>query len=128
MTEAENERRKLKLRQSLYDGTRVEQRYPSVKSIEIVHERTHSSAFGSSHKDGVWSVSPGDHTAFVLECLNPECSSIGFNLRGIIEAAVRNRDTEVSGLLKCTGQEAPDHPEQSCNGLLKYIVRIVYQD
>lgn len=127
MTEAENEKRKLILRQALYDGIRVEQHYPNVETIEIIHERFHSSAFGRSQQNGVWKISPKDDASFVLDCLNPECSTIGFDLRSIISSAVRDHKTEVYGEMLCSGQEAPDHPEQSCDGLLRYTIRIVYK-
>lgn len=53
--------------------------------------------------------------------------SIGFDLQGVISAAIREGKTEVSGEMRCEGQEAPDHPEQSCDARLNYTIIFVYR-
>lgn len=59
-----------------------------------------------------------------MDCLNSECTSIGFNLWSVINSAIRNHEAEVSGTMRCHGNEAPDHTEQSCDGSLKYTIRL----
>ena len=39
----------------------------------------------------------------------------------------RDHQTEKTGEMRCEGQEAPDHPEQSCDGYIKYTVSITYK-
>lgn len=65
---------------------------------------------------------------FVIDCLNRECTSIGYDLSSVVGSAIRNHVTEVSGTMRCQGNEAPDHPEQSCDGLLSYTIRMTYKN
>jgi len=41
--------------------------------------------------------------------------------------AIHAQKTEISGEMKCGGQEAPDHPEQSCDGKINYTIKIIYK-
>lgn len=128
MTEAENERMKQKQRAFAHNGIRLEERYPQVECISINYIKEHTSFVSPSVKEGVWTVKPQSEAYFILECLNRECTSIGFDLSSAISSAIRNHESEVSGKMKCEGQEAPDHPEQSCSGTLKYTIRISYKE
>ncbi len=127
MTEEENRVLKRTLRQNAHTGIRMEQLYPSVEKIEIHHNRSHRSAFGSNQKEGVMIVTSKSEACFIIDCLNPECSSIGFDLSGVISTAIHRHLTEFSGEMNCEGQEAPDHPEQSCEGNICYRVTINYR-
>lgn len=109
-------------------GIRVEQLYPQVEKIEIHHMRTHTSFAGHSQQEGTWIVTPQSEVCFVLSCLNCECTSIGFNLGNVISSAIQSHKTEATGEMDCDGQEAPDHPEQSCDGHLEYSIKIVYRN
>lgn len=127
MTEEECHKLKRSLFRNAHTGIRVGQLYPNVESIEIHHIRDHGSAFGHSHREGIWTITPQSEACFVLECLNPECSTIGFDLRSVISFAIRDHLTEVNGEMDCEGQEAPDHPEQSCDGHIEYMIKIAYK-
>ncbi len=127
MTDEKNCKFKQMMWQNAHTGVCVEQLYPEVDSIEIHYIRDHSSAFGSSHRDDVWKVTPQSEACFIIECLNPECSTIGFDLGSVISSAIHYHKTEVSGEMDCEGQEAPDHPEQSCDGHVEYTIKIVYK-
>lgn len=35
---------------------------------------------------------------------------------------------EKSRSTRCEGQEAPDHPEQNCDGRLEYTIKVVYKE
>ncbi len=98
-----------------------------MEKIVIHHVREHHSFAGESHKEGTWTITPQSELFFVLECLNRECTTIGFNLQSVIGSAIHARKTEITGEMQCGGQEAPDHPEQSCDGSLKYIIKIQYK-
>lgn len=39
----------------------------------------------------------------------------------------RDHLTEKSGEMRCEGQEALDHPEQKCDGTIKYAIKILYK-
>lgn len=127
MTERECERMKQNQLSLLHRGIYVGDFYPEVEKIEIHHIREHHSFAGESHKEGAWTIIPQDELFFVLSCLNRECTSIGFNLQSEIGTAIHAHKTEVFGEMKCGGQEAPDHPEQSCDGSLKYTIKIKYK-
>lgn len=127
MTEKASEKLKQTMRMNAHTGIRIEELYPDVEKIEIEHVRDHTSFCGRSHKEGTWTITPQSEVYFLLECLNRECTSFGFDLRSVVSSTIHSRMTELSGEMHCEGQEAPDHPEQSCDGYLKYTVRITYK-
>ena len=127
MTERECERMKQNQLRLLHTGRYVSDFYPQVEKIEIHHVREHRSFAGESHREGTWTITPQSELFFVLSCLNRECTSIGFNLQSEISSAIHAHKTEIYGEMKCEGQEAPDHPEQSCDGSLKYTIKIQYK-
>ena len=128
MTEEQSRRLKMEMWRNIHNGIRVEQMYPNVVSIDIQYVLDHTSFAGKSHEERMWHITPQNEIAFVLECLNRECTSIGFDLRNVISSAIHSRQTVVSGEMDCEGQEAPDHPEQSCDGHLNYTIKITYRD
>lgn len=127
MTEAQARKLKQAQLNAVHTGIRVEQFFPQVEKIEIHHMRTHTSFVGRSEQEGTWVVSPQSEVCFVLSCLNRECTSIGFDLGSIISSAIHSHKTEVTGEMDCEGQEAPDHAEQSCDGHLKYSIKVTYK-
>lgn len=130
LTDAENERQKQHLRALLHRGRYIYEAYPQIEKIEIIYSRSHNSFAGpntENDKEYTWVLTPQQEDFFLLECLNRECTSIGYNLGSVISTTIRNQMTEVSGEMRCQGKEAPDHPEQSCDGKLKYTIRISYK-
>lgn len=127
MTEEQSRKLKMEMWRSIHNGIRVEQMYPNVESIDIHYVLDHTSFAGKSNEERAWHITPQSEVAFVIGCLNRECTSIGFDLRNMISSAIHNRQTEVSGEMDCEGQEAPGHPEQSCDGHLEYAIKISYK-
>lgn len=127
MSDTENERQKQRIRSYLHNGRRIEDVYPRVEKIEIGYLVEHTSFVGHNEKDNKWTLTPQSEMYFVIECLNRECTSIGFDLSEVVSSAIDNHETEVSGTMKCQGKEAPDHPRQSCSGTLKFTIRITYK-
>lgn len=127
MTEEQSRKLKREMWRSIHNGIRMEQMYPNVDAIDIQYVLDHTSFAGKSHEERTWHVTPQSEIAFVIECLNRECTSIGFDLRSVISSAIHSCKTEVSGEMDCEGQEAPDHPEQSCDGKLSYSIKITYK-
>ena len=125
----EEQLRKLKHTQwcHFHNGIRVERLYPQVEQIEIHYEKRHISFLGETHQEGTRVIKPDSEAFFIIECLNRECSSIGYNLGNVISSAIHGRKTEISGEMKCEGQEAHDHPEQSCSGTIKFTINIYYK-
>ena len=122
--------RKLKqeqLKMRYMNSHRVKEVFPDIEKIEISYQLHHVSAFGKQDKEGIWTISPDNPDVFVIDCPNRECSSAGFDLKSEIYSMRRNHLTEKTGEMRCEGQEAPDHPEQSCSGTLKYKIMIVYK-
>lgn len=129
MTEAQFEKLKQEQRRYRYmDTRRIEEVFPDIASIEIHYQLYHSSAFGISEEEKTWNVNLQSQMCFVLDCLNRECTSAGFDLKDEIYSMRRNHQTEKSGEMRCEGQEAPDHPEQSCDGHLCYTIMISYKN
>lgn len=111
-----------------YMDTRlVEELFPDIEKIEVSYHLYHGSFVGPKDVDGSRVYKPQDMAIFYIDCLNKECSSEGFNLKSEIYSLRRDHKTEISGEIKCGGQEAPDHPEQSCDGSLKYTIKIKYK-
>ena len=127
MSDAENERQKQRIRSFLHNGRRIEDAYPQIEKIEINYLKEHNSFVGHNEKDGKWTLTPHSEMYFVIDCLNRECTSIGYDLSSVVGSAIRNHETELSGIMRCQGKEAPDHPEQSCDGSLSYTIRITYK-
>lgn len=130
MTNAENERQKQRLRALLPRGRYIFEAYPEIEKIEITYSRSHNSFVGpnpDNNKENTWVVTPQHEDFFLLNCLNSECTSIGFNLWSVISSAIHAHKKEISGEMKCEGQEAPDHPQQRCDGTLDYTIKITYR-
>lgn len=131
MTDAENERQKQRQRASLHSGRHIYETFPGVEKIEIIYSRSHNSFVGPNPENNTeysWVVTPQHEDVFLLECLNRECTSIGFNLWSVISSAIMSREKKVSGTMRCQGKEAPDHQEQSCDGRLEYTIKVWYKD
>jgi hypothetical protein len=127
MTRAESDKLKRMVKMNAHMGIRMGELYPKVESIEIHCELTHRSFCGAPHEKRTWTVTPQDEVYFMIDCLNNECTSAGFDLRDIVSSAIQSHQTEVSGEMRCEGREAPDHPEQSCSGVLKYTIKVLYK-
>lgn len=128
MTDRECEKMKQDQLRMLHRGLYVEEFYPQVEKIVIRYIREYHSFAGELPPDeGIWTITPQNELFFVLKCLNRECTSIGFNLHNVIGSAIHAHKTEITGVMKCEGHEAPDHPEQSCDGCLKYKINISYK-
>ncbi len=78
MSDAENERQKQRIRSFLHNGRRIEDAYPQIEKIEINYLKEHNSFVGHNEKDGKWTLTPHSEMYFVIECLNRECTSIGY--------------------------------------------------
>ena len=90
-------------------------RWIQIEKIEIDYTIEHHSAFGMQRQEHKCVYKPQFEAFFIISCIHRECSSIGFDLGNEIFSMWHSRQEEMSGEKKCQGQEAPDHPEQSCS-------------
>lgn len=127
MTEQENERQKSKRLSWYYSQLhKISDYYPTVASIIINYHQIYKSAFGTKEKENVLNYVATSRDVFLIECLNKECTSIGFNVEHIISDMVTHKETNKKGKLDCEGSEAPDHLYQSCGSSLWYNITIEY--
>lgn len=126
MTDAKNEKLKQAQLEVLHTGICVGELMPEVEKIEIEYVEEHRSALGVINRKNKMVITSQHEAFFIIPCLNRECSSVGFNLKYEILAMLREHQTEHSCVKNCEGQEAPDHPEQSCGCSIGYTIRISY--
>lgn len=129
MTAEENNRHKQEHRNFLYSNARmIEKVFPTIERIEIAYVNHHQSTVDDTPPvEKVIHFTPQSLDIFEIECLNPECSSFGYDLKNDIYTIIREHKTEYTGERKCEGQESHDHPEQSCEGSLKYTIKVFYK-
>ena len=128
MTDAQfNQLKREQLHIRYMDTRRIIEVFPNIASIEIHYILNYGSVFGSQEKEGTWNINLQSQMDFTIDCLNRECSSAGFNLKNEFYAMYRDLLTVKSGEMYCDGQEAPDHPEQTCSCHLKYTIKIIYK-
>lgn len=128
MTQAQFEKLKqIQLQTHYSDTRRINEVFPDIASIKIQYHLYHTSFCDRREEEKSWSVNMQSQMNFYIDCLNPECSSYGFNLENEIYSMYRAKQTEKTGEMRCGGQEAPDHPEQSCDGRINYTIKIVYK-
>ena len=128
MTEQENERRKSEQRSWYYSQLyAISDFYPAVESITISYHQVYRSAFGTTDKENVLHYDATSRDNFLIDCLNRECTCIGYDLKDIISDMVVRKETNKEGKLDCEGSEAPDHIYQRCGSSLCYEITIKYK-
>ena len=121
MTPVENERRKREDLILLYSDTRrMAEVFSGIEKIEISYHNRYRSFMGEKKVENTLSYTPQDQAIFLIQCLNPTCSTIGFNLKDDIYAMVREHKTELTKERDCEGQEAPDHPDRMASLIFFY--------
>lgn len=128
MTREENERRKREHWNFIYSNARkIEKVFPTTDRIEISYVIEHKCIFCNTKKENVLTFNPQSEDVFVIDCLNPECTSFGYDLKNEIRTMISEHKIELTGERNCEGQEAHNHPEHSCEGSLKYTIKIFYK-
>ena len=127
MTAKQNEEQKQANLMARHTGMRVNQFFPDIEEITIDYTIEHRSAFEVMAESNRSIFKPNSEDFFIIPCVNRECSSIGFDLSSEIYKMYHNHQAEMSGEKRCEGQEAPDHPEQSCGSRISYTIKIRYK-
>ena len=128
MTDKQNEDQKSRQRSLHYSLLRViADIYPAVDKITIRYKQIYRSAFGKSEDEKELKYTSSSRNDFLIECLNRECTSIGYDLRDEIQEMVRCIESSREGNINCNGSEAPDHLYQSCGSSLHYSIKITYK-
>lgn len=103
------------------------QKYPQVKSVDL--GLANFGADGAAcHSRFKYSLNPaGAKSVIRFACHNSECVDGDFDLGGVLEEAVRTRQTDVSGELQCQGWKSRTVIGASrCGSLLQYALRVEY--
>lgn len=128
MTTKENNKRKQEHRCHRESNLiTLSEKFPDIANIKILYTNQHKSIFSSREEKKERDISPDKLADFVIDCLNDECSSSGFDLSDDIYSMRREHKIELTNKIDCEGQEAPDHPEQRCGGTLEYTIKITYK-
>lgn len=105
------------------DSQAVYEIYPDVESMRIVAD---VSAYSEQHYDFI--IKPADSLNMaILPCENRNCTAGYFFLNEKIRFALARKESTIEGEMKCSGNDSPNHPHQSCIGILKYRVEITYR-
>lgn len=81
MTEQEKKRQKSKQLSWYYSSLhKISDYYPTVEIITISYHQVYRSAFGTKEEEKVLYDDATRRDNFLIECLNRECTCIGYNL------------------------------------------------
>lgn len=128
MTDREIDWRKSEQRSWFYSQLHaISDYYPTVESLTISYHQIYRSAFETTDKRNVLCYDATSRDGFLIECLNGECTCIGYNLKNIIFEVVARRELNIKGKLCCEGGEVPGHLYQSCGAILYYDIAINYK-
>lgn len=95
-----------------------------IESVTIEYELTHFSYTES----GVLRRQKTDAADFFIKCINHECTKRYFNLGDKVVSMYLRGETIFEGNEKCSGQTAPDHPNQRCAGAISYKITLLYTE
>lgn len=95
-----------------------------IESVTIEYELTHL----SYTEPGVLRRQKTDAADFFIECNNHECTKRYFNLGDKVVSMYLKGETIFEGDEKCSGQTAPDHPNQRCAGVISYTIALQYTE
>lgn len=95
-----------------------------IESVTIKYTLKHHSYI----EQGVLKRHKADAADFFIECNNHECTNRYFNLGDKVVSMYLNNKTIFEGDEKCSGQTAPDHPNQRCAGVISYKITLQYTE
>ena len=95
-----------------------------IESVAIEYELTHL----SYTEPGVLRRQKTDAADFFIKCINHECTKRYFNLGDKVASMYLKGETIFEGDEKCSGQTAPDHPNQRCAGAISYKITLQYTE
>lgn len=99
-----------------------------IESVTIEYTISHESFAGSHSKADVMRKQKTDAADFFIKCINHECTKRYFNLGDKVTSMYLNGETIFEGDEKCSGQTAPDHPHQRCEGAISYKITLQYTE
>lgn len=99
-----------------------------VESVTIEYIIRHRSFAGESDEVNARTWKNADAADFFIRCKNPECTERYFNLGDkVVGMALRGELISESGE-RCSGQTAPDYPDQRCGGEISYKITLRYTE
>lgn len=99
-----------------------------IESVTVEYTRKHTCFAGEAEESGVLHRKNTDAADLFIKCLNHECTKRYFNLGNIVVRMYLNNETIYEGDEMCSGQTAPDHPNQQCGGMLSYKIILRYNE
>ena len=99
-----------------------------IESVTIEYTISHNSFAGHQLDVEVMRKQKTDAADFFIRCQNKECTKRYFNLGDIVISMYLNGLTVTEGAEMCSGQTAPDHPNQRCGGMLSYKITLQYNE
>jgi hypothetical protein len=95
-----------------------------IESVTIEYELKHL----SYTEPGVLRRQKTDAADFFIKCINHECTKRYFNLGDKVVSMYLKGETIFEGEETCSGQTAPDHPNQRCGGAISYKITLQYTE
>ena len=122
----------LKLKQAQFRKERridIAKEFPGIKRIVIKYTVSYTPFTGRLYKERkkITLTSDNHSVDLFIPCLNSDCTSIGFDMKPIIQKAVLGKEIETGDILLCEGDEAYDHQGYTCEGTLDYTIKIEYK-
>lgn len=99
-----------------------------VESVIIEYTKSHDCFAGKSIDTDVVCMKKTDAADFFIRCLNHECTKRYFNLGDKVVSMYLKGETIYEGAETCSGQTAPDHPNQRCGGAISYKITLQYTE
>lgn len=97
-----------------------------IESITIKYKTTFIWFAGKEEEEGLLLRKKAEVADFYLKCPNEECTEGYIDMRVHVNDAIRKHLTSVCGVTTCCGKTAPDHPHQSCDVRVEYLIEVQY--
>lgn len=99
-----------------------------IESVTVEYTRKHTCFAGEAEESGVLHRKNTDAADLFIKCLNHECTKRYFNLGDKVVSMYLKGETIFEGDEKCSGQTAPDYPNQRCAGVISYKITLQYTE
>lgn len=99
-----------------------------IEFVTIEYTKSHESFAGSHSEPDMMRWQKTDAADFFIRCLNHECTKRYFNLGDKVVSMYSKGLTVTEGVETCSGQTAPDHPNQRCGGAISYKITLQYTE
>lgn len=99
-----------------------------VESVTIEYTISHDCFAGKASCADVMHRQKTDAADFFIRCLNHECTKRYFSLGDNVLSMYLKGESISEGAERCSGQTAPDHPNQRCGAAISYKITLQYTE